>query len=213
MTCSQLSRTMRMGWSRSVEIRVSIGDRSDSTRSSRASATARGTSDGSLTGASSTSQTPSPRSSSTSAAAWRARRVFPDPPAPVSVTRRPVPSSPTTSASSSTRPTNGLSEAGRLLGSSGLSSDRSGGNPSRRPLARSWNSVSGRPRSRNRCGPRARSAASPGRLPSSRPETPPGSSALADKAPRRPGAQAGAAETRHVVHARRVPDGRRVHIV
>ena len=60
------------------------------------------------------------------AAAWRARRVFPLPPAPVSVIRREVPSSRPTSATSRSRPTKLVSCRGRLLGRA--SSDRRAGN-------------------------------------------------------------------------------------
>ena len=51
-------------------------------------ATADGTSDGSVSGASSTHQMPSLKESIKSVAAWIAKRVLPLPPAPVSVTRR-----------------------------------------------------------------------------------------------------------------------------
>ena len=52
---------------------------------------------------------------------------------------------------------------GRLFGSAGLPSDRSGGNPAGRPAAVSWKIRSGRPRSFSRCTPRSASAAPGGR--------------------------------------------------
>ena len=90
---------------------------------------------GSVTAASSTSQTPSPDPSSSSAATCRPSRVLPAPPAPV---KRDQPADSTrarTSASSRSRPMNVASWAGRLFGSAGLPSDRSGGNSARRPGA------------------------------------------------------------------------------
>jgi hypothetical protein len=57
-------------------------------------------------GPSSTSQTPSSNSGSERVATSRARRVLPVPPAPVSVTIRPVPSTPCSSSSCGSRPTN-----------------------------------------------------------------------------------------------------------
>jgi hypothetical protein len=48
---------------------------------------------------------------------------------------------------------------GRLFGSAGLPSDRSGGNSACKPAACSWKIRSGRPRSFSRCTPRSASAA------------------------------------------------------
>jgi hypothetical protein len=52
--------------------------------------------------------------------------------------------------------------AGRLFGSAGLASDRSGGNPIGRSSAWSWKIRSGRPRSFSRCTPRSASDAPAG---------------------------------------------------
>ena len=60
---------------------------------------------------------------------------LPAPPAPVKVTRRADSTSARTSATSRSRPMNADSWAGRLFGSAGLPSDRSGGNPAGRPAA------------------------------------------------------------------------------
>jgi hypothetical protein len=60
---------------------------------------------------------------------------------------------------------NADSWAGRLFGSAGLPSERSGGNSACRPAARSWKICSGRPRSFSRWLPRSASAA-PGGSPS-----------------------------------------------
>ena len=98
---------------------------------------------GSLIGASSTNHTPSPLPSSISAAACRASRVLPEPPAPERVIMRCSWTSALISATSTTRPTKGFSEAGRLLGSSGLSSDRNGAKSLRRPGARAGISPQG----------------------------------------------------------------------
>ena len=82
-----------------------------------------------------------------------------DPPAPVSVTSRADSTSARTSATSRSRPMNADSWTGRLFGSAGLPSERSGGNSACRPAACSWKIRSGRPRSFSRCTPRSASAA------------------------------------------------------
>ena len=95
-------------------------------RTPSAAATSCGTSAGSVSGASSTSQTPSGYVSSTSAATCSARRVLPAPPVPTSVSKDVAASSRLTSAISCSRPTKLVSWRGRLFGST--SSERSGGN-------------------------------------------------------------------------------------
>ncbi len=88
-------------------------------------ATAAGTWPGSDTGASSTKKVPPVRSSASRAATSTARRVLPDPPAPVTVTRRQDRTSEPTSACSASRPTKLLRYVGRLLVSSTAASQGS----------------------------------------------------------------------------------------
>jgi hypothetical protein len=87
---------------------------------------------GSRTACSGTHQTPCSKSSTTSAAACTASLVFPEPPEPVSVSKRVVgaPRSASTSPSSFSRPTNGVGCTGRF----DWLSDLSGGNS----LSPSW---------------------------------------------------------------------------
>ena len=85
-------------------------------RRSSTSAIAWTTSAGSLTPASSTSQTPSSCAPSWAAAASIASRVFPAPPGPVSVSARPPARSRSISRISRSRPTKLLSWTGRLCG-------------------------------------------------------------------------------------------------
>ena len=87
---------------------------------------------------------------------------MPHPPAPVKVTKRQDSTRARTAATSRPRPMNADSWAGRLFGSAGLPSDRSGGNPAGRPAAVSWKIRSGRPRSFSRWLPRSASAAPSG---------------------------------------------------
>ena len=155
--CSQLSSTIRTAWKARASSRPSRTALPGCSPIPRASEMAEGTASPSKTGAISTSQTPSPDPSSSSAATWRANLVLPAPPAPVSVTRREDPTRPRISASSRSRPMKADSWAGRLFGSAGLPSERSGGNSARRPAACSWTIRSGRPRSFSRWIPRSRS--------------------------------------------------------
>ena len=76
------------------------------------------TSSGSVIAASVTKNTPCGKSSTSSAAAWSASRVFPVPPGPVSVTARTSDRrrSSTTSATSRSRPTSGVGCTGRFVG-------------------------------------------------------------------------------------------------
>ena len=93
------------------------------------------TSSGSVIAASVTKNTPCGKSSTSSAAACSASRVFPVPPGPVSVTTRTSARrrSSTTSATSRSRPTRGVDCTGRFVGR--FSSVRSGGNRSGDPRA------------------------------------------------------------------------------
>ena len=127
--CSQLSSTIRTSCGARASSRVSRTGRPGCPATPSAWEMAGATASSSKTAASSTSQTPSPDPSSSSAATCRPSLVFPDPPAPVSVTRREDPTSARTSDSSRSRPMNVASWAGRLFGSAGLPSERSGGNP------------------------------------------------------------------------------------
>ena len=108
--------------------------------------------------ASSQSHAPSGNRGSTSAATCSARRVLPTPPTPVSVTsrarrraRRRSPRSSCVAADERRR-----AARGRLPGNA--SSDRSGGNSPARPGRTTWNTRSGRARSRRRCSPRSTSS-------------------------------------------------------
>ena len=85
--CSQLSRSSSSRWSRIRRMGAARGSPAPWSLTSRASATVAPISDGSPTGARSTSRTPSGKPPAV-AAACRASRVLPTPPAPASVTRR-----------------------------------------------------------------------------------------------------------------------------
>ena len=86
--CSQLSSTIRTSWGARASSSVSRTGRPGCPAIPSASEMAGATASSSVTAASSTSQTPSPDPSSSSAATCRPSLVLPDPPAPVSVTRR-----------------------------------------------------------------------------------------------------------------------------
>ena len=133
--CSQLSTTISTSCGARASSRASSAGRPGLTASRSACEMAAGTASSSVTAASSTSHTPSPDPSSSSAATCSPSRVLPHPPAPVRVTRRDDSTSARTSATSRSRPMNADSWAGRLFGSAGLPSDRSGGNPACRPAA------------------------------------------------------------------------------
>jgi hypothetical protein len=156
--CSQLSTTISMFCGASASASTSSIGRPGCATIRNASHTAQATSSSLVSPASSTSHTPSPDPSSRSAATCKLSRVLPHPPAPVSVTRREAPTKDRTSASSRSRPMNGVSWAGRLFSSAGLPSDRSGGNSDRSSAAHSWKIRSGCPRSFSRCRPRSASA-------------------------------------------------------
>ena len=102
---------------------------------------------GSETGASSTTRTPASKSFCLRATSSSARRVFPHPPGPVSVNRRVCPSSPSSSASSRSRPTKLVSCWGTRL------------RPPRRARAARRGSAGRAAASRGRGRPPARGAA------------------------------------------------------
>ena len=151
-TCSQLSMTTSSCLLRRNSTSASTRVCPPRRTTSNTAAMAAGTAAGSRTGASSTSHAPSEKRGSTSAAACSARRVLPTPPTPVRVTTLPSASAAPTRARSRSRPTNELSCSGRFPGKA--SSDRSAGN---RPSP-TWNTRSGRSRSRRRCSPRSTKA-------------------------------------------------------
>jgi hypothetical protein len=161
--CSQLSSRISTSWGPSASSNVSSTGRPGGAAIPSASQMAVGTAPSSESAASSTSHTPSPDPSSSSAAACRLSLVLPAPPAPVSVTRRDDSTRARSCDSSRSRPMNVASCAGRLFGSAGLPSERSGGNSVGRPATSSWKICSGRPRSFSRCVPSSRSAAPGGR--------------------------------------------------
>ena len=117
-----------------ASIRVSSMGRPGASRTPSAAAAVRVTRSGSVTGASSTSHTPSPVPSRASAATCNASRDLPIPPGPAIVTNRDPPdTSARNSASSAARPTKLVACDGRLWRSAGSSSERSTPNPSARP--------------------------------------------------------------------------------
>ncbi len=163
--CSQLSTTISTSCSARASSSASSAGRPGCPVSRSAREMAAGTASWSVTAASSTSHTPSPNPSSSPAATCSPSRVFPHPPAPVKVTSRADSSRARTSETSRSRPMNADSWPGRLFGSAGLPSDRSGGNSACKPAACSWKIRSGRPRSFSRCTPRSASAAPGGSQP------------------------------------------------
>ena len=157
-TCSKLSTTWRSSRWRRWSLTPSRIGRPAASGTPSALATAAGTSAGSVTGDRSTKQEPSRNRGSSSAATRRASRDFPDPPGPVRVSRRVWPRSRSTSAISSSRPTNEVSCSGRLLGLA--SSVRGAGKSDARPsMTSSWRR-SGSVMPRRRCTPRSRREAS-----------------------------------------------------
>ncbi len=160
-TCSKLSTTWRSSRWRRWSLTPSRIGRSGDSGTPSALATAAGTSAGSVTGDRSTKQEPSRYWGSRSVATRRASRDFPDPPGPVRVSRRVRPRSRSTSAISSSRPTNEVSCGGRLLGlaSSALGAGKSAGSPS----TTSWWSRSGPAIPRRWWGPRSRREVPAGR--------------------------------------------------
>ena len=87
-TCSQLSTSSNNRRPATASATVSISSTSPWGVTPKAVAMAAGTDEGSPTGASSTSHTPSGNSSAISAPTSRASRVLPTPPTPLNVTSR-----------------------------------------------------------------------------------------------------------------------------
>ena len=116
-TCSKLSKSKSMDLSAMCSARPFEEPTACDALSS--------TSAGSRSGARGTHQTPSGYPSDARPAACAARRVFPVPPGPVSVSRRVPSSRATTSASSRSRPRNGVVGTGRFVRKSDLSAGNS----------------------------------------------------------------------------------------
>lgn len=112
--CSQLSRTSNVSLGPRYSTSSSVVVRPGDSVTLRAEATLRGTRFASESDERSTHHTLSPKDPARSPATLRASRVFPEPPAPTSVSRRACPRSPTTSASSRSRPTKLVVSSGRL---------------------------------------------------------------------------------------------------
>jgi hypothetical protein len=112
--CSQLSSTSSKWRSRSAFASAVVSGSSAFSRTSSAMATRCGTSDGSASGPNSTSHTPSELSSTTVRATSSASRVLPQPPTPVSVSRRVPASLRLISTVASSRPTRLVVGDGRL---------------------------------------------------------------------------------------------------
>ena len=166
-TCSKLSTTWRSSRWRRWSLTPSRIGRPAASGTPSALATTAGTSAGSVTGERSTKQEPSRNWGSSAAATRRASRDFPDPPGPVRVSRRDRPRSRSTSAISSSRPTNEVSCSGRLFGLA--SSVRGAGKSEARPsMTSSWRR-SGSSMPRRRCTPRSRREAPAGRACSTSP--------------------------------------------
>ena len=159
--CSQLSSTSSSSDSRRRSRTSSSRSLCGRSRTPRTRATALTTNCGSNTGARSTNQAPSRVCPAVLAASSIASRVFPDPPAPVKVTRRAPASSAASSASSRSRPTKLVSWSSRLWRRA--ATDRSRGNSRGRSGCSSWKRRSGRSTSRSRCAPRSRRLALGGR--------------------------------------------------
>src|SRR5215208_2456292 len=121
MRCSQLSRTRSRSLVSRCARSTSLAGRPGASRTPTAEATACGTRSGSESGASSTHHTPSSKQSTISVASTRAKRVLPEPPAPVRVSRRVLSANtPLSSAISRSRPTKLVSCRGRLFFGGGL---------------------------------------------------------------------------------------------
>ena len=118
-------------------------------------------------GSNGTKNVPSGNSVAAACASSMAKRVLPMPPGPVTVNRRAVVSSRRASASSRSRPTNVVSETGRLFGRA--STVRRAGKSAARPSMTSWLRRSGSGKSRRRKAPRSRQVTPPGRESPTRP--------------------------------------------
>jgi hypothetical protein len=164
--CSQLSSTSSSARSPIAAARPSRSLAAPAARTDNAAAIAPETWPGSVSGASSTSHTPSGRPPTRPAAACSANRVLPQPPEPVSVTRRCPASRPATLASSSRRPTKLVSCTGRLWRPG--SRVCGGGKDARKSGWLSCHRCSGGPRSGSRCQPRSDKPHPTGRQPETR---------------------------------------------
>ena len=158
-TCSKLSSTSSVCFSRRFSSSASIGRRLPVVEMASACAIADGTRSGSWIALSGTKYTPSGNWSSTPAAICRLRRVLPVPPGPVSVSNLDRSSSCCASRTWSSRPMKLVNCVGRLFGVA--SSVLSAGNSESRPSTLSWKRRSGRAMSLSRCRPRSFSV-SPG---------------------------------------------------
>ena len=159
-TCSQLSniRSMSRAWNSRAS--VSTNERPNSSRKPNTRAISGAISAPSATAANSTHHTPSGTSLKVSAASCMAKRVLPQPPAPVSVTSRCCRIACSNCCNSSTRPTKLDRRTGRLVGSA--PNERRGGKSATASMGCSCQTRSGKPRSFKRCTPRSRSAAPAG---------------------------------------------------
>ena len=126
-----------------------------------------GTRLGSVIGLRSARYTPSAKRPSWSAAIFRASRVLPMPPGPVSVSKRDCWRRAMAAISSCSRPTKELRSTGRLVRRT--PAVRIGGNSSGRPSISSWWSCSGRSMSFRRWRPRSRRSTPRGRACSTSP--------------------------------------------
>ena len=154
-TCSQLSRTTRVGGPASDSASVSTKGRSGSARTSDSGGNRGG--DQFWVGDARQLHPPGPPGwhSATSAASCNASRVLPQPPAPVRVTSRWLARCSRRAAISAPRPRKGVNCAGRLFGHA--SSESTGGNSVSISEWQSCHTRSGRARSFRRWGPRFRS--------------------------------------------------------
>ncbi len=115
MTCSQLSSSSRRSFPRRNSTTPSSAGRPAVSGTPSARPTPSTTRPGSASGASSTSQAPSPWPSTRSPARCSISRVLPVPPTPTSVTSRSRSSAPRIWRSSRERPTNEVSSGGRFV--------------------------------------------------------------------------------------------------
>ena len=116
-TCSKLSSTSSRRLSRRNTASCASSGSVPVSRKGKACAMAETTRSGLVMGARSTNQIPSENASTRLVATWRARRVLPTPPGPVKVSRRISSwrSRSTSTATSRSRPTSGVSGAGRFV--------------------------------------------------------------------------------------------------
>ncbi len=118
-TCSQLSSTNSSSRSRRWFVSRSFEGRPRVSRTPNAVRRVATTRSGFTTAARSTHHAPAAKRSATSAATCAASRVLPQPPGPVSVSRRSVLNRPWSATSSSSRPMNGFGGGARFRTGSG----------------------------------------------------------------------------------------------